>query len=69
LTGSLSRKEHFFLISDFYNISFTQNLIETPFGIGSIILNASTGERLIIKGVYNVKSVVEALRPGLGVRF
>ncbi|MCK5426738.1 MAG: hypothetical protein KAJ34_03505 [Thermodesulfovibrionia bacterium] len=69
LTGSLSRKEHFFLISDFYNISFTQNLIETPFGIGCIILNASTGGRLIIKGVYNVKSVVEALRPGLCARF
>ncbi len=66
LTGSLSRKEHFFLISDFYSISFKQNLIETPFGIGCIILHASTGDCLIIKGVYNVKSVVEALRPGLG---
>ena len=61
LTGSLSRKERLFFISDLYEISFKQNLIETPFGIGSLILKKGVGQ-LIIKGVYNVRYVVESLR-------
>ncbi len=66
LTGSLSRKERFFHVSEFYQVSFKQNLIETPFRVGCLILSARAGGQLIIKGVYNVRSVVEALRPGLG---
>lgn len=70
LTGSLSRKEHFFHISDFFEVSFKQNLIETPFGVGCLILTSMKGgRRLIIKGVYNVKSVVEVLRSGLGASY
>jgi len=66
LTGSLSRREHFFAVSDFYKISFRQSLIETPFGVGCIILHQrNKSRRLIIKGVFDVKSVVEALRPGI----
>jgi uncharacterized membrane protein YdbT with pleckstrin-like domain len=67
LTGSVIRKERFFLISDFYSISFKQNLIEIPFGVGSVALKARGKGRLVIKGVYDVKTVIEALRPGLGI--
>ncbi|GBE04541.1 MAG TPA: hypothetical protein ENG95_04770 [Nitrospirae bacterium] len=66
LTGSLIRKERFFEISGFYGISFRQNLLETPFGIGCIILAPrAKGRKLFIRGVFEVRSVVEALRPGL----
>jgi hypothetical protein len=67
VTGSLVRKEQFFIISDFYSVSFEQDLLETLFGIGTVILRSRHGKRFIIKGVYTVKSVVEVLRPGLGV--
>jgi len=67
LTGSLSRKESFSPVTDFYEVSFRQNLIETPFGIGCLILAPlKGGRRLIIRGVYKVKTVVDALRSGLG---
>lgn len=66
LTGSLIRKERFFEISEFYDISFRQNLLETPFGIGCIILAPrAKGRKLRIKGVFEVRSVVKALRSGL----
>lgn len=67
MTGSLSRKERFYVISEFFELSFKQNLLETPFGVGSISLRSiKSGRWLIIKGVYNVKNVVEILRSGLG---
>ncbi len=66
ITGSLSRRTRFFDLSDFYDISFKQNLLETPFSIGCIILKSRHKNRLlIIKGVFNVKAVVKELRPGL----
>jgi hypothetical protein len=67
LTGSLSRRERFFSVSDFFEVSFSQNLIETPFGAGSIHLRSiKTGKRMSIKGVYCVKKVVEVIRSGQG---
>ena len=70
LTGSLSRKEHFYVVSEFFELSFKQNLIEAPFRVGTLILTSmKTGKRLIIKGVYNVKYVVEVLRSGLGASY
>lgn len=69
LTGSLIRTEQFFHISDFYGISFKQNLIETPLGIGCLILDLRHKSRLIIRGVYNVKYVAEVLRSGIGVSY
>jgi hypothetical protein len=62
LTGHLSRKEQFFSLSDFYEISFKQNLIETPFGAGSLILARRRGGQLVLKGVHSVRSVAESLR-------
>ncbi len=68
LTGSFIRKERFFVISDFFEISFRQNLLETPFRTGSLsLISMKSGKRLIIKGVYDIRSVVESLRPGLSV--
>ncbi len=69
LIGSISRKEHFFLASDFDTISLKQNLIETPFGVGSLILDSKEKGRLIIKGVYNIRTVIEVIRPNLRVSF
>jgi hypothetical protein len=70
ITGSLSRKERFFPVTDFFQISFRQNVIEAPFGAGSLILTSlKTGKRLTIQGVYRVKHVAEALRSGLGVSY
>lgn len=66
ITGSLSRRERFFDLSDFYDISFKQNLLETPFGIGCIILKSRHKNRLlIIRGIFNVKTVVKELRSGI----
>ena len=62
LTGSLVRKEHFFSISDFCDVSFKQNLFEAPLRIGKVTLTERDGGRLVIRGVHDVKSVVEALR-------
>jgi len=62
LTGHLSRREQSFPLSDFYEISFKQSMIETPFRIGSLILNRRRGGQLIVEGVYNIKSVAETLR-------
>lgn len=62
LTGHVSRKEQFFPLLDFYEVSFEQNLIETPFRVGTLILNRRRGGELIIKGVYNIRSVAESLR-------
>jgi hypothetical protein len=62
LTGHVSRKEQFFSLLDFYEISFKQNLIETPFRVGTLILNRRRGGQLMIKGVYNIRSVAESLR-------
>jgi len=62
LTGHLSRREQCFSLSDFYEISFKQNLIETPFRVGSLILNRRRGGQLIVEGVYNIRDVAEILR-------
>ncbi len=69
LIGSISRKEHFFLASDFDTISLKQNLIETPFGVGSLILDSKERGRLIIRGVYNVRSVIEVIRHNLRISY
>jgi hypothetical protein len=70
LTGSLTRKERFFTVPDFVQISFRQNLFEAIFGVGSLVLTRiKTGKRLTIKGVYRVKTVVDALRSGLGASY
>ncbi len=70
LTGSLIRKERFFAVSDFFEVSFRQNLIETPFRAGTLMLTSiKTGKKLTIKGVYSVKTVVEVLRSGMGPSF
>jgi hypothetical protein len=61
LSGSLSRKEHVYLIASYNEISYKQNIIEAPFRIGSLILYMSH-EPIIIKGVYDVQVVIESLR-------
>jgi membrane protein YdbS with pleckstrin-like domain len=65
LTGSLVRKESFFPVSVFDDVSFKQNLFETPLGIGKITLKTEEGAKLVLRGVQNVKSVVEALRASI----
>jgi hypothetical protein len=62
LTGHLSRQELLFPLLDFYEVSFKQNLIETPFRVGTLMLNRRRGGQLIVKGVYNIRSVAESLR-------
>ncbi len=70
ITGSLIRKERFFNVHEFFQISFRQNLIEAPFGIGSITLvSLKTGKRLVVMGVYDVKHVVETFRSGMGASY
>lgn len=61
IAGHLIRKEQFILVSDIHEISFRQNLIEAPFHIGSLLLKTRNGE-FVIRGIYNVKQVVETLR-------
>jgi uncharacterized membrane protein YdbT with pleckstrin-like domain len=61
LTGHLTRREQFILVSDIHEISFKQSLIEAPFRIGSLLLKTRTGE-FNIRGVYHIKQVVEDLR-------
>jgi uncharacterized membrane protein YdbT with pleckstrin-like domain len=61
LSGHLIRKEQFVPMSDIHEISFKQNLIEAPFRIGSLLLKTRSGE-FSIRGVYNIKQVVEDLR-------
>jgi hypothetical protein len=65
LTGSLVRKECFFSVSDFCDVSFKQNLFEAPLGIGKVTLTGRDGGRVLIRGVHNIKSVVEALRASI----
>jgi uncharacterized membrane protein YdbT with pleckstrin-like domain len=62
LTGSLIRKERFFSSSDLHEISFSQNVIEAPFGIGMLVIKGNGGTNLNLKGVYGVKSAAEFLR-------
>ena len=61
LAGSLSRNEHFYLISNLHDITFKQSLIEAPFGIGALILQKGSA-KLTIKGIYNVRYVVDSIR-------
>jgi uncharacterized membrane protein YdbT with pleckstrin-like domain len=68
LAGSLTRKERYVLISNFYEISFKQSLIEAPFRVGTLILKKE-GAELVIKGVYDVKYVVESLRGKMGTSY
>jgi membrane protein YdbS with pleckstrin-like domain len=65
LRGSLVRKESFFPVSGFCDVSFKQNLFEAPLGIGKITLKTERGSKLVLKGVENVKSLVEALRTSI----
>ena len=65
LSGSLVRKERLFPVSGFCEVSFKQNLLEALFGIGHMVLGGDDGDKLVIKGVYGVKSVVEALRAAM----
>jgi uncharacterized membrane protein YdbT with pleckstrin-like domain len=65
LTGSLVRKESFFPVSVFCDVSFKQNLFETPLGIGKITLKTEDGTKLVLRGVQNAKSLVEALRASI----
>lgn len=65
LAGSLNRREQIFHISNLHEITFRQSLLETPFGIGSLVLKKGNAE-LIIKGIYNVKYVAESIRGKLG---
>jgi hypothetical protein len=62
LTGHVNRQEQLFPLLDFYEVSFKQNLIETPFRVGTLILNRRRGGQLIIKGVYNIRTLAESLR-------
>jgi uncharacterized membrane protein YdbT with pleckstrin-like domain len=62
LTGSLTRKERFFPSSGLLEISFNQNVLEAPFGIGMLIIKGDGGANLNLKGVYDVKRAVEFLR-------
>jgi uncharacterized membrane protein YdbT with pleckstrin-like domain len=65
LTGSLVREERFFSVSDFCDVSFKQNLFEAPLRIGKVTLTKRDGGRLVIRGVHNIKSMVEALRTSM----
>jgi membrane protein YdbS with pleckstrin-like domain len=65
LSGTLVRKERFFPISNFCQVSFKQNLLEAPLEIGQVILRRQSGSRVVIKGVRNVESVAQALRAGV----
>lgn len=69
LTGSLIRKERFFPSSDLHEISFNQNVIEAPFGIGMLIIKGNGGINLSLKGVYDVKSAAGFLRHLAGLPF
>jgi hypothetical protein len=62
LTGHLSRQELLFPLLDFYEVSFKQNLIETPFRVGTLMLSRRRGGQLIIKGVYNIRTLAESIR-------
>lgn len=62
LTGSLTRKERFFPSSDLHEISFNQNVLEAPFGIGMLIIKGNGGVNLNLKGVCDVKTAAEFLR-------
>jgi hypothetical protein len=61
LSGSLSRKEHLYLIPSYNEISYKQNIIEAPFRVGSLIFYKGRAP-LVIKGIHDVKFVVECLR-------
>jgi len=63
IVGSLSRKEHHVALSNLYDVTFKQNLVEAPFQVGSLILTSlKSGRQMIINGVYDVKQVVDVLR-------
>jgi len=62
LLGTLVRKEYHFSISSFKKISFKQNILEAPFGIGQIVLDPRIGSNLVLRGIKRVKSVVEDVR-------
>jgi len=61
MTGYLTRREQFIPLSDVYEVSFTQNLIEAPFRIGTLVLKTRSGQ-LSLRGVYRIAQVVEDLR-------
>lgn len=68
LAGSLTRREHYFLISNYYELSFKQSLIEAPFRAGTLILRKD-GAELFIKGVYDVRYIAESLRGKTGTSY
>jgi uncharacterized membrane protein YdbT with pleckstrin-like domain len=62
MAGSLRRKEQLFPLAGVHEVSFTQTLIEVPFGAGSLILHRGGSDKVEIKGVYRVKRVVDEIR-------
>jgi energy-converting hydrogenase Eha subunit A len=68
LSGSLSRKEHLYLIPSYNEISYKQNIIEAPFRVGSLLFYKGHAP-LVIKGVHDVKFVVECLRKKINIPY
>ena len=70
LAGSLTRREVFYPSSvfRFKEIFFKQNVLEAPFGVGTLILRPERGgSNIVVKGVKKIKSVVKVLRSGNGL--
>jgi hypothetical protein len=68
LAGSLSRKEHLYLIPSYSEISYKQNIIEAPFRVGSLIFYKGRSS-LVIKGIHDVKFVAECLREKINIPY
>ena len=62
LTGTLTRKEYHLAFSEFEDISFKQNIMEAPFKVGTLILKSGRWGELGLKGIYNVKDLVDLMR-------
>jgi uncharacterized membrane protein YdbT with pleckstrin-like domain len=65
LAGSLSRREQIFPLSVIQEVTFTQTLLEVPFGVGSLILQRG-GSKVEVKGVYGIKRIVDEIREKTG---
>jgi pSer/pThr/pTyr-binding forkhead associated (FHA) protein len=62
IKGAFAIKEYYLAFQDLDDISFKQNLFELPFRLGTLILKSGRGGELRVKGIHNVKRVVERMR-------
>lgn len=62
ILGSVKRVVNFHRLASVREVNYRQSIIETPFGIGTLIIQFRNGQWLEIRGVHDIEENAEHLR-------